>query len=269
MSGDFERYTETNVVESLIIYEWAAELDILRVRDILDKLVAIVGSQPDIATVVAGSRSKDYLYRNFIKRDVLHEQEWQTLGYLWKRNSDSLSDFAIDIACSLDSFSCFEIHIDRAAVPDIDETFQKIVGLVSEELQPVYGIGLSMPYFWGPRAFAHGSASSRFATEDKTFYGPPAATKEQSFSFGPTFRAKSARRQLDQNLRDLYPFNLLSKGHLDRQIEGERLDNWIEENSFGVIRKLSPITWQWDVPPSVVQSIRRRLIDAGLTIVKQ
>ncbi|WP_167514567.1 hypothetical protein, partial [Mesorhizobium intechi] len=237
-------------------------------RNILDSLVEIIGFQPDIATVV-GSRSKDYLYRNFIKRHVLHKQEWQALGYLWKRKSDSLSDFAIDIACSLDSFRCFEIHIDRAATPGPDETFHKIVRLVCEELQPVYGIGLSMPYFWGPRAFAHGSASSRFATEDKTFNGPPAAMREQSFSFGPTFRAESARRQLNQNLRDLYPFNLLSKGHLNRQIEGKRLDNWIEENSFGAIRKLSPITWQWDVSTGDVQSIRRRLIDAGLTIVKQ
>lgn len=156
MSEDFERYMETNIVGSLVIYEWAAELDIFRARDILDKLVEIIGLQPDIATVVGDSHANDYIYRNFIKRDVLHKREWQTLGYLWKRRPDTLSDFAIDIACSPDSFRCFEIHIDRAALPDPDGTAQNIARLVCDVLQPVYGIGLSMPYFWGSRAFAHG-----------------------------------------------------------------------------------------------------------------
>ncbi|MDX8522902.1 hypothetical protein RFM68_00120 [Mesorhizobium sp. MSK_1335] len=269
MSENFERYTETNVVASLVIYEWAAELDIFRAHDILDKIVEIIALAPDIATVAGEKTSRDYLYRNFVKLDVLHKREWQALSYLWKRSVDTLSDFAIEIACSPDSFRCFEIHIDKAAVADFNGTFQKIIRLLCEELQPVYGIGLSMPYFWGPRAFAHGSASSRFATVDKTVYGPPPEMKEQFFAFGPIFRAEGATRQLDQKLRDLFPFNLLSEGHLDRQIDGKRLENWIEENSFGVLRKLSAVTWQWDVPLGDVQTIRRRLIDADLTVVKQ
>ncbi|UCI27687.1 hypothetical protein [Mesorhizobium sp. B2-8-5] len=269
MSQGFERYTETNIVGSLVIYEWAAELDIRRARDILDKIAGIIGLAPDIATVVGAKTSKDYLFRNFVKRDVLRKQEWQALSYLWKRGVDTLSDFAIEIACSPESFRCFEIHIDKAAVTDFNGTFQRITRLVCEELQPVYGIGLSMPYFWGPRAFARGSASSRFATVDKTVYGPPLEMKEQSFAFGPIFRAESARRQLDQKIRDLFPFNLLSEGHLNRQIDGKYLENWIEENSFGVLRKVSAVTWQWNVPSPDVQSIRKRLIEADLTVVKR
>jgi hypothetical protein len=180
-----------------------------------------------------------------------------------------LSDFAIEIGCSIDRFKLFEIHIDQAAVPDLKGTFQRIVQFVSDELQPIYGIGLSMPYFWGPRAFAQGSSSSRFATVDKTFYGPPVQMREQSIAFGRTFRADSGKRQLNENLRDVFPFNLLSRGHLDRRVDGKRLESWIDANTYGALRQLSPVTWQWDVPPEDVQRIRKRLIDAGLTIVKE
>lgn len=93
--------------------------------------------------------------------------------------------------------------------------------------------------------------------------------REQSFAFGPTFRAGGNKRQLNENLRDVFPFNLLSRGHLDRHLEGKRLENWIEENAYGALRQLSPATWQWDVPPEDVQKIRKHLIDAGLTIVKE
>ncbi len=265
----YERFTETNVVGSLLIYEWAATLSIHRARDLLDQVAEIIGSLPDVATVVDDKAGKDYLYTNFVKRDVINKKNWESVGYLWKRSPDVLSDFAIEIGCSTDRFKLLEIHIDQAAVPDLKGTFKRIVQLVSDELQPIYGIGLSMPYFWGPRAFAQGSSSSRFATVDKTFYGPPAQMREQSFAFGRTFRADRDKRHLNENLRDVFPFNLLSRGHLDRRLEGKPLETWIVENAYGALRQLSSVTWQWDVAPEDVQKIRKRLIDAGLTAVKE
>ncbi|MER8524888.1 MULTISPECIES: hypothetical protein [unclassified Mesorhizobium] len=265
----YARFTETNVVGSLIIYEWAASLDISGARDILDRIVEVLGSEPDIATVTDEKTGKDYLYRNFAKRDVITKKDWQSVGYLWKRSPDVLSDFSIDIGCSVDRFRLFEIHIDRAANADAKKTFERIIKLLVQELQPIYGIGLSMPYFWGPRAFAHGSTSSRFATVDKTFYGPPEQLRAQSFVFGRTFHARSDERHLDVNLRDVFPFNLLSQGHLERRIDRKRLQNWIQDNAYGVLRQLSPVSWRWDVPPEDIQKIRKFLIDAGITIVKE
>ncbi|MER9756813.1 hypothetical protein NKJ46_25880 [Mesorhizobium sp. M0166] len=119
----YERFTETNVVGSLIIYEWAASLDISGARDILDRIVEVLGSAPDIATVTDEKTGKDYLYRNFAKRDVITKKDWQSVGYLWKRNPNVLLDFSIDIGCSVDRFRLFEIHIDRAArclIPGFD-----------------------------------------------------------------------------------------------------------------------------------------------------
>ncbi|WP_146172579.1 hypothetical protein [Mesorhizobium helmanticense] len=257
------------MVGSLLIYEWAATLSIRRASEALDQITEIIGSLPDMATVVDGTTGKDYLNGNFLKRDVISKKNWESVGYLWKRSPDVLSDFAIEIGCSIDRFKLFEIHIDQAAVADLKGTFQRILQFVSDELQPIYGIGLSMPYFWGPRAFAHGSSSSRFATADKTLHGPPAQMKEQSLAFGRTFRADRDKRHLNENLRDVFPFNLLSQGHLDRRLDGKRLEHWIEENAYGALRQLSPVTWQWDVPPEDVQKIRKLLIDAGLTISKE
>lgn len=264
----YDQYTETNMVRSLVIYDWSADFDIAGARDIFDRIAHLMGRPPDIATVVDGKKGKDYPYRNFVKRDIIHQKNWLLLGYLWKRSASVLSDFAIDVACDIKEFRRFEIHIDEAAVDAIDRTFERIVDLVTNALQPIYGIGYQMPYYWGPRAFANGTVSSRFATVDKTLYGPPERLKEQSSAFGYVYLSSQRPHLFGENLRDLFEINFLSKGHLDRQMNGKRLQDWIKDNAFGALRQLTSTTWRWDVPHADIQQVRKTLIEAGLTIVK-
>ncbi|RWC31588.1 MAG: hypothetical protein EOS27_10250 [Mesorhizobium sp.] len=180
-----------------------------------------------------------------------------------------LSDFAIDLGASPNKFKCFEIHIDHSAVDDIDEKIRKLVTLIADSLGPIYGIGYDMPYYWGPRAFAQGSSSSRYATADKSLYGPPEQMREQSFAFGPTFRADPSKRGLSTCFRDIFEINFVSKGHLDRQIQDVTLQTFIAKNRLGTLRQLTPVTWAWGVPPSDIQKVRKIMIDAGFTIVKE
>ena len=266
---EYDCYTETNTVISVVFYDWAAEFDIAGARDIFDRIIELIGRPPDICTVADDKQGKDYLYRNFVKRNVIRRKEWELVSYLWKRSADVLSDFAIETGCEPVKFRNLRIHLDEAAVDDPRQTMKQIVDLVVERIQPTYGIGYAMPYFWGPGSFAHGQGSSRFATVDKTFYGPPETMRERSYEFSPVFLANQRMHHLNSHIRDLFKLNFLSKGHLDRLVNGKRLQDWIVDNGFGNLHQLTPVTWAWEVPGEEIQKLRKPLIDAGLTVVKQ
>lgn len=257
------------MVRSLVIYDWIRDKSTVESREIFDQIISAVGRPPDIATVADESDGKDYLYGFFVKRDVIKKKKWLSLGYLWKRSETVLSDFAIDLSISPINFKCFEIHIDHSAVDNIDEKTRKIVGLIANSLEPIYGIGYDMPYYYGPRAFAQGSSSSRFATSDKSLYRSPARMREQSFAFGPTFRASPSKRGLNVCFRDIFEINFISEGHLNRQIHGVTLQKFIVENGFGSLKQLTAVTWMWGVPPSDIQRVRKIMIEAEFTIVKE
>ncbi len=76
-----------------------------------------------------------------------------------------------------------------------------------------------MPYFWGPHYFARAMGSSRYATADRTFYGPPDELRRRNYEFSETF-FKRDRSILRTHIRDLFEFNLLCRSHLDYRIDG-------------------------------------------------
>lgn len=261
-------YTEENIVRSLVFYEWMANFNITGAQEIFNEISDLIGSIPDIASVADRDASKDYLYKNFVSRDVLKKRDWQSLNYLWKRNENTLSDFAIEIGCAIKEFQRFEVHIDVAAVENIGHTYESVISILTDRIQPVYGIGYEMPYFWGPRAFARGSVSSRYDIPTKSLYGAPTFAREQSLMFGPVFREMPNNRHLDVNIRDVFEVNFISDRHLDRDVNGISLKEFINKNDFGELVGLGVGGWIWRVPSKDIHNARRILIDAGITIVK-
>lgn len=263
----YDRYTETNTVRSLAIYDWAANVNMIEIIGIFDNMAQLIGSAPDVATVVDEKAGKDYLFRNFVKRNIIRERVWLSVGYLWKRKPETLSDFRVSFHCSIEEFRAFAVHVDTSATENSDAVFETMINTIVEHLQPIYGIGYSMPYYWGPQAFAEGSSSSLYATADKVFYGPPEIVKEQSYAFRAEFLADNEKRRLDTAVRDVFEINFLSRGHLDREVEGKMLQDWILDTGHGALRQMSNVSWRWDVPQVKISAVRRALNEAGMTIV--
>lgn len=265
----FDQYSEVNLVRSLVLYDWATTTDMVRASDIFDVLAGEVGRPPDIATVLEEKKGRDYLYKNFVKRDVIRQKEWVEFGYLWKRKEEVLSDFAIEFHFVPGKFRRISVHMDEAAVGSFSKVSEKIIELLVDALQPIYGIGYTMPYCWGPRAFATGTISTRFATVDRTFYGAPEQMRKQSHAFRGVYLADNDKRNLDHMLRDVFEINFLSEGHLDRQVKGKTLRDWIDENAFGTLQQLTSRCWRWKVRNEEIPEIRGALIEAGLTVVTE
>lgn len=264
----YDQYAETNLVRSIVLYDWDAATTTSGARDIFDVLAAAIGRPPDIATVLDEQKGRDYSYKNFLRREIIDQKEWLEFGYLWKRSEDVLSDFAIEVHFVPYKFRCVTFHLDEAAADDSLGVYETAVRILVNALQPIYGIGYTMPYYWGPRAFATGTISSRYATVDKTFYGAPEQVKRQSQAFRGEYLAHNDQRNLDHMLRDLFEINFVSKGHLERRVEGRALKDWIGANAVGTLQQLTSVCWRWDVPPEKIERIRRVLMEAGLTVVK-
>lgn len=265
----YDQYAETNLVRSIVLYDWETATAVAGARDIFDMLAAAIGRPPDIATVLDEKKGRDYLYKNFVKRGVIDQKEWLEFGYLWKRSKDVLSDFAIEVHFVPNKFRRLTVHLDEAAVDDSVRVYETVIRILVNALQPIYGIGYVMPYFWGPRTFARGMISSRFATDDGTFYGSPERINKQSKAFLSEYLNDKEERTLDHMLRDVFEINFLSEGHLNRQMNGGTLRDWIDAHAAGTLEQLTPRCWRWNVPSEKIAKIRTALIKSGLTIVKE
>ncbi|MCA1367480.1 hypothetical protein I6F15_08700 [Bradyrhizobium sp. BRP14] len=175
----------------------------------------------------------------------------------------------MDIGCSIKKFRHFALHIDEASVDNSNLAFSRIVDVVVRTLQPIYGIGYSMPYFWGPQAFAIGQTVSRHATADGSFHGALEEIRRQSRAFSRTFLADAPERGLDVRLRDVFELNFLSEGHLNQKIEGLMLGAFIEKYGVGTLDQLTPVMWRWRVPRSEVQNVRKATKNADFIVVKE
>lgn len=258
-----DKYRKSNLVYSLAIYEWTSKIDILAWRDLFERFTAFIGAPPDDVWVCAAGtwKGKDYKYRNFVKRNVIYQQDWQSLNYHWRRQPDARLYSAIDLSVGLDLSKKFSVLIDEAAVSDVELVYEAIVSAASEVLQPLYGIGLKVPYSWSPSQFIGGSGSGYHRPEEGLHYDSPEAFCLRGLHAGRVLGAKP--RVLDTKLRDIFEINLISTGHLSSPIESQTLEEWIKRG-HGTLRQITPVTWRWDVPRELQPKVRKAAIAAGL-----
>ena len=258
---------ETNIVHSFVCYDWQVPLTIAGGHRLLLEALSLVPIPPQIVSVVHEYKAKDYLLRNFNRMRIIEKKEWSQVAYYWDRQTDNRSDFKIAIGVQLQPKRIF-FHIDEGAVEDAEGLWNRVVRLLSERIGPTYAIGYAMPYFWGPHYFSRAIGSSRYATADKTFYGPPDELRRRNYEFGETFLNRD-RSILRTHIRDLFEFNLLCQSHLDYRIDGVPLSDWIVKTSAG---RLSPFTegcWLWTLTEDQIRKARPTLVSAGFSIVGQ
>jgi hypothetical protein len=77
------------------------------------------------------------------------------------------------------------------------------------------------------------------------------------------------RDQLRKKLRDLYPVNFLTKGHLARRIAGLSMEAWITKRDYGTLTEIHLGIWMWQLSDEQLSDARGELLNAGALIVTQ
>lgn len=258
---------ETNIVHSFVCYDWRAQLTTAEGHCVLSEALSLVPIPPDTVSVINEDEAKNYLLRNFDRMKIIDRKEWSSVAFSWNRQAANRYDFKVEIGINVRR-KCLFFHIDEGAVEEAEALWNRMVRFLSERIGPTYAIGYSMPYFWGPYYFAHAIGSSRHATADNSFYGPPDDLRRRNYEFGETFRNHD-RSILRTHIRDLFGFNLLCQSHLDYRIDGVPLSDWIVKTSTG---RLSPYTegcWLWTLTEEEIRRARPILVAAKFSIVGQ
>ena len=70
------------------------------------------------------------------------------------------------------------------------------------------------------------------------------------------------------DLRDIYPFNILTEAHLTRDVGGgKNLRQWIESSSdHGELEKVTDRHWLWSVPDEKIPAIQEALDPSGILL---
>lgn len=133
---------------------------------------------------------------------------------------------------------------------------------------PQYGIRYDMTVREGPRWFVAGQWSSGMPVA----LGRASSQFAHEYLFGKKFR--------DGYFRDLFSWNYLNQAHLDREIEGLRFEDWVNEpsnngSSLGKPKTrgtLTPVASGgavWELTEAEAREVRPRMLRAGLLMVKE
>ena len=69
------------------------------------------------------------------------------------------------------------------------------------------------------------------------------------------------------NLRDVYPYNIISDLHLNRDVHGQTLESWIKSDpSHGTLEKISDTHWLWTVEDQHIPKAQEVLSSAHLLV---
>ena len=138
-----------------------------------------------------------------------------------------------------------------------NDMFRTLVNPICQVFQPLLGYAYVTSPEDGPSAYSQGAVHTphnEYLTE---------AQKELSFTW-----SRNQDLVASGKLRDLYQFNILSQIHLEHNVEGNTLKNWIISNPVeqGVLTPLSAKNTLWTVDLFNYHTIRDKLFESNLLI---
>jgi len=157
----------------------------------------------------------------------------------------------------------FHLGAGLATMPDAE---QRIIGFVRrwlDRMRPAYGIGFFRKRRWAPDSYGHG-IPCQFGVNDEND-GPEYGESEIIRRWRDGMRNRVYN---DGTQRDVYPYNLLTRVHLERDIDGRCLRDWIRaEPSRGRLIECPGGYASWTVAPEDIPDIRRQLAPSGVLFV--
>ncbi len=130
---------------------------------------------------------------------------------------------------------------------------------LGSELLAEYAIGYLRPLLKGPTLYAYGMAAGLAYEGEERREAQAIARWRQDLA--------NSRRFANGHLRDVYPYSLLSRHHLEADVSGRKLSEWLAENSArGSLEPCDPSRWCWTVPENSVSHVRAQLVQSNLII---
>lgn len=123
-----------------------------------------------------------------------------------------------------------------------------------------YGIGFDRKYVWGPDMYCTGTIYN--ATRQPI----PDEERDQIGAWMRKYALSNGKYKIG-DLRDIYPYNMLTEPHLIRQIGSQNLKDWILSNpQHGTLEKITDRHWLWSIDPDQIPMIQEALEPTGILL---
>jgi hypothetical protein len=125
-------------------------------------------------------------------------------------------------------------------------------------LRPEYGIG-----YYRPRRLAPGVYALGFGVDDGSSSEETLEERRRRKRWGTNAMFDTVWRE--GVLRDVYPWNILTRPQLDHHLSDVSLHDWIKGDlSRGVLSELTQECWLWELTREQAEAVRPVLLQAGM-----
>lgn len=248
-----------NNADCIVVYDWERPVNLALWLDWALERFASIGIHPD--TVLCGAdahksknvsieEAKEAVHSNApYRRDIqlfATRPGYKQLAFGWRMTAD------VNMTKGRTAIMAWE-----AGLLDSFNVARQMAGIFG----PVYGIGFQRPFVKGPDLYAYGMAAG---------LGYSGTDRTEMNRIGAWMRERMVQnRHKNGMLRDVYPLNLLTKVHLDQEVEQHSFSDWIKgTQERGQLVYLGNEQWIWRLPDTLVESVRSSLRSAGLIIAE-
>lgn len=171
--------------------------------------------------------------------------------YAWKLTVCFSVDDQIIYLCFDEEVMCFSYEI-----------LEKLLLDLCQYCSPKYGIGFERERKYGPGPYAHGMPQGLKYDYENPEHGKQ---RQQIYKWVDVYRRKDGYHTGD--FRDIYPFNVLSQPHLDRIVDGQRFQDWVQASADrGTLKQVSDALWTWWIEDDKIPAVRDALAPSGMIL---
>lgn len=146
---------------------------------------------------------------------------------------------------------------DDQIIPFDPAYFDSLAHDLSVFLEPTYGYGYQREFKYGPSLYPFGVIAG-------LEYGMP--ERKYITEWGNAYDCLDGRYRTG-DLRDIYPLNFLSSPHLERDVYGQSLKEWIASSpAHGEVKSLNNSLWSWFIQDDQISLVREALRGTGILL---
>ena len=154
----------------------------------------------------------------------------------------------------LTSMVCFDNHVQEFDKDMMKKTILDMFDCIDVK----YGIAYQRDFNLGPAVYALGGISGlNYDEVDRAERDKITKWLHDSYK---------NRSYLKGMLRDVYPVNILTDIHLNRDIGDKTLKQWIQEESIGDLYSINNFLWMWVLDNTSINTARSHLAPLGIIL---
>jgi hypothetical protein len=226
---------------SLMLHGWPERFPVENLLPVIEQYFALANVVPQEGHVqgLAPPELKSYSMKTIRKRiseGTIHGLVSLGAYHFVDREYKSSHDYFID--CGM-TYGNELVQFINAVSPEIDRRAIALNFLrdLLTFVTPCYGYSLEMPLGDDPALFAVGAFA---ATDD---------IEEETFSWQQSSNALFGGNAHKQGrMRHVFEINILSRPHMEAQIDGRTFGEWVRGPNRGTIEEWKSGVWVWQVP---------------------